>query len=80
MARLYVIAPARGAATAVGSAPVLLSEAMGKVSMDFNPTVDRIRVVAPPPPSHQRPTPTASMVPPVILDYLIVNPDFAKGC
>lgn len=45
MARLYVIDTTTGAATAMGSDPVLLAEAMGKVSMDFNPTVDRIRVV-----------------------------------
>ncbi|MBP6825262.1 MAG: DUF4394 domain-containing protein [Saprospiraceae bacterium] len=44
-ARLYVINPASGVATAIGSAPVTLKTGMGKIGMDFNPTVDRIRVV-----------------------------------
>ncbi|MDX1906965.1 MAG: DUF4394 domain-containing protein [Bacteroidia bacterium] len=45
MAQLYVIDPATAAATAIGAGPVMLKANMGKVSMDFNPTVDRIRVV-----------------------------------
>ncbi len=44
-ARLYTINPATGAATAIGTAPVMLAAGMGKVSFDFNPTVDRIRVM-----------------------------------
>lgn len=43
-ARLYTIDPNTGAATAIGSAAVTLKTNMGKVGMDFNPTVDRIRV------------------------------------
>lgn len=43
-ARLYTIAPTTGAATAIGAAPMLLKANMGKVTVDFNPTVDRIRV------------------------------------
>jgi len=43
-ARLYTLDVSTGAATAVGMAPVTLRTGMGKVSMDFNPTVDRIRV------------------------------------
>ncbi len=43
-ARLYTLNAATGAATAIGPAPVMLKPAMGKVGMDFNPTVDRIRV------------------------------------
>ncbi len=42
--RLYTINPATGAATAIGTAAVTLPAGMGKLGMDFNPTVDRIRV------------------------------------
>ncbi|GAB4496670.1 MAG: hypothetical protein OHK0019_28850 [Saprospiraceae bacterium] len=42
--RLYTLNLATGAATAVGAAPFMLKPGMGKVSVDFNPTVDRIRV------------------------------------
>lgn len=44
-ARLYVINPMSGAAVGIGSSSVVLPSNMGKVSFDFNPTVDRIRVV-----------------------------------
>ena len=44
-ARLYVINPTNGAAVGIGSSSVVLPKNMGKVSLDFNPTVDRIRVV-----------------------------------
>lgn len=44
MARLYTINLNSGAATAIGNAPMSLNANMGKVAMDFNPTVDRIRV------------------------------------
>lgn len=43
-ARLYTLNLGTGVATAVGTAAVTLKPNMGKVSMDFNPTVDRIRV------------------------------------
>jgi hypothetical protein len=43
-ARLYTLDVNTGAATAVGMAPIALRTGMDKVSMDFNPTVDRIRV------------------------------------
>ena len=43
-ARLYTINLATGVATAIGAAPVTLAIGLGKVSFDFNPTVDRIRV------------------------------------
>lgn len=43
-ARLYTINPTTGAASSIGAAAVTLKTNMGKVSMDFNPTVDRIRV------------------------------------
>lgn len=42
--RLYTIQPATGVATPIGAAPMMLKPNMGRVSMDFNPTVDRIRV------------------------------------
>jgi trimeric autotransporter adhesin len=45
MARLYVLNTTTAEATAIGNASVQLEANMGKVSMDFNPTVDRIRVV-----------------------------------
>ncbi|HLP96275.1 MAG TPA: DUF4394 domain-containing protein [Saprospiraceae bacterium] len=44
LAQLYTIQPATGMATAIGASPVMLRSNMGKISMDFNPTVDRIRV------------------------------------
>ncbi len=43
-ARLYTINLATGVATAVGAAPITLAIGLGKVSFDFNPVVDRIRV------------------------------------
>ncbi len=43
-ARLYTLDLPTGIATSIGSAPVTLKPNMGKVSFDFNPTVDRIRV------------------------------------
>jgi 3D (Asp-Asp-Asp) domain-containing protein len=43
--RLYTINPSTGAATAIGAGPVVLKPGMGKIGFDFNPTVDRIRVV-----------------------------------
>ena len=43
--QLYKITLATGAATVVNSTPVVLGLGSGKVSFDFNPTVDRIRVV-----------------------------------
>ncbi len=45
MARLYTINLMNGAATAVGTDSIMLQPGMGAVSMDFNPTVDRIRVM-----------------------------------
>ena len=45
-ARLYTIAPSTGVATAIGMAAVNLGANLGKISFDFNPTVDRIRVTA----------------------------------
>ncbi|MBK7939933.1 MAG: DUF4394 domain-containing protein [Lewinellaceae bacterium] len=42
--RLYTIDPATGAVTAIGTASVTLKPGLGKISFDFNPTVDRIRV------------------------------------
>jgi len=42
--RLYTLNLTTGAATAIGAAPFVLKTGMGKVSVDFNPTVDRIRV------------------------------------
>ncbi|MBI1225068.1 MAG: DUF4394 domain-containing protein [Bacteroidetes bacterium] len=44
-ARLYTVNLTSGVATAVGAAPVTLASAMGEISFDFNPTVDRIRVM-----------------------------------
>lgn len=44
-ARLYVINPENGVATAIGDTPVMLSAGMERISFDFNPTVDRIRVL-----------------------------------
>jgi trimeric autotransporter adhesin len=46
-ARLYVVAPATGVATAIGAGPVVLTGVGGgAIGFDFNPTVDRIRVVS----------------------------------
>ncbi|MDO8971954.1 MAG: DUF4394 domain-containing protein, partial [Saprospiraceae bacterium] len=44
MVRLYTIDLNSGAASAIGAAAITLNANMGKVSFDFNPTVDRIRV------------------------------------
>ncbi|GEM_PF-344560 len=44
-ARLYTLNLTSGAATAIGAAPVTLAAAMGQITFDFNPTVDRIRVM-----------------------------------
>ncbi len=44
-ARLYNIDRISGVATAIGAAPVTLALGTGDVGFDFNPTVDRIRVV-----------------------------------
>ncbi|NJL76525.1 MAG: DUF4394 domain-containing protein, partial [Saprospiraceae bacterium] len=44
-ARLYVVNPTNGVAVGIGNSSVVLPKNMGKVSVDFNPTVDRIRVV-----------------------------------
>lgn len=44
-ARLYTLNTATGAATAIGTATVMLQPNMGEVNFDFNPTVDRIRVM-----------------------------------
>lgn len=43
--QLYVIDRNTGVATVVNATPVVLALGTGKVSFDFNPTVDRIRVV-----------------------------------
>ena len=42
--RLYTIDPTTGIAKAIGTEAFTLKAGMGKVSMDFNPTVDRVRV------------------------------------
>jgi hypothetical protein len=44
--RLYTIQTATGVATPVGTAPITLAANLGKIGMDFNPTVDRIRVTS----------------------------------
>lgn len=44
-ARLYTIDPTSGAASAVGAASISLNLGNAGVGFDFNPTVDRIRVV-----------------------------------
>lgn len=43
-AQLYTINTNTGVATLVNAAPITLAPDMGKISFDFNPTVDRIRV------------------------------------
>jgi trimeric autotransporter adhesin len=45
MAQLYTINTTTAEATAIGTAPIMLTPGMGTVAMDFNPVVDRIRVV-----------------------------------
>jgi len=47
-ARLYTVNPTTGALAAVGAGPVtlLLGTASDRIGFDFNPTVDRIRVVS----------------------------------
>ncbi|WP_375416035.1 DUF4394 domain-containing protein [uncultured Hymenobacter sp.] len=47
-ARLYVLNTTTGAATAVGAGPITLAlgDATARIGFDFNPTVDRIRVVS----------------------------------
>jgi truncated hemoglobin YjbI len=44
--RLYILDPASGAATAVGSGPFLPALSGTKFGFNFNPTVDRIRIVS----------------------------------
>ncbi|MBK7855722.1 MAG: DUF4394 domain-containing protein [Bacteroidetes bacterium] len=44
--QLYTINRNTGAATVVNASPVILALGTGKVSFDFNPTVDRIRVTS----------------------------------
>jgi len=44
-ARLYVINKTTGAATAIGTNAIDLNLGNGSISIDFNPTVDRIRIV-----------------------------------
>ncbi len=45
-ARLYTVDATTGIATAVGSKDTTLALGTGPIGMDFNPTVDRIRVVS----------------------------------
>lgn len=45
MARLYTLNLSTGAATAIGTDSVMLMPGMGTITFDFNPTVDRIRVM-----------------------------------
>ncbi len=45
MARLYTLNLMSGAATAVGTDSVMLAAGLGAITFDFNPTVDRIRVM-----------------------------------
>ncbi len=45
MAQLYTVSTTTAIATAIGTAPVMLTSGMGTIAMDFNPVVDRIRVV-----------------------------------
>lgn len=42
--QIYTLQLTTGVATAVSATPILLKPNLGKISMDFNPTVDRIRV------------------------------------
>jgi hypothetical protein len=44
--QLYTLNSQTGAATAVNATPIALALGTGKVGFDFNPTVDRIRVVS----------------------------------
>ncbi len=44
-ARLYRVDPMTGMAMPIGMGPVMLQPNMGAVTFDFNPTVDRIRVM-----------------------------------
>lgn len=44
-ARLYTLNPMTGMAMPIGAMPVMLQANMGAVTFDFNPTVDRIRVM-----------------------------------
>lgn len=44
-ARLYTINPMTGMATPIGMGSVMLQPNMGAITFDFNPTVDRIRVM-----------------------------------
>lgn len=44
-ARIYTINTMNGAATAIGDAPIMLGMNLGKIGFDFNPAVDRIRVI-----------------------------------
>ncbi len=44
-ARIYTINTMTGAATAIGDAPIMLGMGLGKIGFDFNPAVDRIRVI-----------------------------------
>ncbi len=45
MARLYTLNLMTGAATTIGMDSVMLAPGLGAVTFDFNPTVDRIRVM-----------------------------------
>lgn len=45
-ARLYTVNTTTAVATPVGAAPVTLATGMSKLSFDFNPTVDRIRLTS----------------------------------
>lgn len=45
-ARLYTISQQTGMATPIGASPVILNLVAGKIGFDFNPTVDRIRVLS----------------------------------
>ncbi len=44
--QLYTLKTSNAAATPVGAAAILLPPDLGKIGMDFNPTVDRIRVTS----------------------------------
>jgi uncharacterized repeat protein (TIGR01451 family) len=45
-ARLYIVNPMNGMAMPVGMDNINLGADLGRISLDFNPTVDRIRVVS----------------------------------